>query len=200
MSKIGFFGGSFNPVTNAHINLALDIIDRFNLDKIIFVPVGNTYNKEGLIDEIHRYNMLSIATKDYQKLEVSDMELNIDKKLETIDVFNMIKDIYINDEIYYILGADNLYKMLLWKEFEKLVEKYKYIIIKRDVLDCDKLIKSNETLTNHKENFNIVENINYSKTNATYVREKIQNGNINNIIDYIPISIMDYIKENKLYR
>ena len=50
MKKYGFFGGSFNPVTKAHVDLALEIVKMFNMDKVIFVPVGDNYNKKGLIN------------------------------------------------------------------------------------------------------------------------------------------------------
>ena len=44
MKKLGFFGGSFNPPTYAHINVAKMSIEKFNLDAVYFVPVGNLYN------------------------------------------------------------------------------------------------------------------------------------------------------------
>ena len=46
MKKIGFFGGSFNPVTYAHINLAKQIISECNLDKLFFIPIGDFYEKQ----------------------------------------------------------------------------------------------------------------------------------------------------------
>ena len=55
MKKLGFFGGSFNPPTYAHINVAKMSIEKFNLDAVYFVPVGNLYNKLSLIDENYRY-------------------------------------------------------------------------------------------------------------------------------------------------
>lgn len=143
--------------------------------------------------------MLKIATKKYDNLEVSDLELNLDKNLDAIDVFKMINDKYSNTDIYYIIGADNLYKMLLWKDFNNLVKDYKYIVVERELLDCEELIKSNETLTKYKNNFNIVENKHYNKASATNAREKIQSGNMNGIEENIPKDIIEYIKENKLY-
>ena len=87
MKKYGFFGGSFNPVTKAHVDLALEIVKMFNMDKVIFVPVGDNYNKTGLIYEKHRYNMLKIATNGYKDLEISDIELNQDRNLTTLEAF-----------------------------------------------------------------------------------------------------------------
>ena len=50
MKRMGFFGGSFNPPTYAHINIAKASIEKLGLDKFFFVPVGNLYNKPDLID------------------------------------------------------------------------------------------------------------------------------------------------------
>lgn len=199
MQKYGFYGGSFNPVTNAHINIALNIVKKCGLDKIVFVPVGNNYNKKDLADEKHRYNMLKIATQPYKELEVSDLEMNLDRNLDAIDVFKMIEDKYPNIIIYYIMGADNLSKMLLWKDFNNLVKNYKYIIIERDLLDCKQLIKSNDILTKYRTNFDILENNYYSKISATEVRKKIQSRNLDNIDNYISENIMKYISDNNLY-
>lgn len=65
--KIGFFGGCFNPPTNAHINLAKKVLKECKLDKVIFVPVGNFYDKKELVSGEHRYNMLKIACKRTKK-------------------------------------------------------------------------------------------------------------------------------------
>ncbi len=46
--KIGFFGGSFNPPTNAHICLAQKAIKECGLDKVIFVPMNDYYRKNNL--------------------------------------------------------------------------------------------------------------------------------------------------------
>lgn len=46
--KIGFFGGCFNPPTIAHINLAKKVLEKCNLDKLIFVPIGDFYSKKDL--------------------------------------------------------------------------------------------------------------------------------------------------------
>lgn len=61
--KIGFFGGCFNPPTNAHINLAKKVLKECKLDKVVFVPVGDFYDKKELVPAKHRYNMLKIAFK-----------------------------------------------------------------------------------------------------------------------------------------
>lgn len=61
MNKTGIavFGGSFNPPTVAHINLAKQVLEEMNeIEKVIFVPVSTKYNKKGLAPDEVRLNML----------------------------------------------------------------------------------------------------------------------------------------------
>lgn len=197
MEKYGFFGGSFNPVTKAHVELAEEIRNKYGLDKVIFVPVGNKYNKIGLVNEIHRYNMLKIAICKYDNLEVSNIELNKEKNLTTLEAFNMIEKKYPNVEKFYIMGADNLNKMMLSSDFQILAKNYKYIIIERDIANCKELINSNSKLRKNEQNFIIMNNVKHRETSSTKAREELQKNNSTNTM--IDENVLDYIKINKLY-
>ena len=197
MEKYGFFGGSFNPVTKAHVELAKEITNKYKLDKVIFVPVGDKNNKMGLVSEKHRYNMLKIAICKYDNLEVSNIELNQEKNLTTLEAFNMIEQKYPNVQKFYIMGADNVNKMILSSDFETLAKNYKYIIIERDTVNSKELIRSNNELRKNEQNFTIMENIKHTETSATKAREELQKDN--GVSDVIDENVLDYIRINKLY-
>lgn len=197
MEKYGFFGGSFNPVTKAHVELANEIVKKIKLDKLIFVPMGDNYNKKELISEEHRYNMLKIATQEYDKLEVSDIELDQNRNLTTLEAFCKIEEKYHDVDKYYIMGADNLYKIIQSQECKTLVENYKYILIERKSINCKELIETNETLNKYKDHFVLIENEKHSNTSASNVRKDlVNNKSTSNMIDQ---NVLDYIKINKLY-
>lgn len=200
MKKIGFLGGSFNPVTKAHIQLALDIIKKYDLDNVFFVPVGNFYDKAGLIEEQYRYDMLQIAIKGKEKLGVLDIELGIKQKLDAIDVFSEITRQYSLAKCYYILGADNFAKMPLWKKFDTLIQQYSYIIIQRQGYDANKIIKDNLKLMNQKEHFEIMENKRHPEVSATVIRDKIKEGNIEELGKTLDNKVYAYIREKNLYK
>ena len=92
MKKLGFFGGSFNPPTYAHINVAKMSIEKFNLDAVYFVPVGNLYNKPSLIDENYRYKMLDLICDD--KIMVENIELVRKQTLNTLKAYELIQQKY----------------------------------------------------------------------------------------------------------
>lgn len=141
--------------------------------------------------------MLKIAICKYDNLEVSNIELNQEKNLTTLEAFNMIEQKYPNVQKFYIMGADNVNKMILSSDFETLAKNYKYIIIERDTVNSKELIRSNDELRKNEQNFTIMENIKHTETSSTKAREELQKDN--RASDVIDKNVLDYIRINELY-
>jgi len=170
--RIGFFGGCFNPPTNIHINIANNLIKQGKLDKVVFVPVNDYYNKPDLAEAKHRLNMLKLAIKGHSDLKVDDVEIKENRKLFATDAFEIIYNNFNKDkDIFFLMGSDNYNKMPTWKDYEKIKDKYNYIVIDRD----EKEISSTE------------------------IRNMIKNGN-EKVIEYLPKEVYNYIIENELYK
>ena len=130
MSRLGFFGGSFNPVTNAHISLILDVIEKHKLDKVYFVPMNDLYQKKDLLPLAVRKDMLEIALDDYNyKMDI--FMLGNDKKTKAIDSFELIDSNFKNDERFFIMGSDNYKNIEKWDDYDKL-KKYNFIVLDRE--------------------------------------------------------------------
>lgn len=169
MEKVGFFGGCFNPPTNVHIKLANNLIKDGILDKVIFVPVGDYYKKQNLAPAIHRYNMLKLACKNAENLEVENIAIEHKDNLYATDTFKMLYDKYNKSvEMYMIMGSDNFEKMPGWKDYEKIKDKYKYIILKRT-----------------------------GDISSTQIRNKLKKGE--DVTEYINPEVLKYINDTKLY-
>lgn len=193
--KYAFFGGAFNPPTFGHIGLAEEAVKEFELDKLFFVPVGNKYNKKGLIDEKHRYNMLKIACENKEKLDVSDIEMNSEKNFNASEVFKMIKNEYRDDDVYFVLGADNLEKMPLWDNMNELL-KYNYIILERGDKKVDDIINSNEKLKENKNKFKIIKNQEVVEVSSTQFRDAMKEDNLEYAKKITSENIIDYYSKN----
>ena len=72
---IGLYGGAFDPIHKAHILIAKNCIKIIGLDKIIFIPTGNSPNNKIMSAHHHRLEMLNIVCKD-SLFEFSDFEIN----------------------------------------------------------------------------------------------------------------------------
>ena len=106
--RIGILGGSFNPPHKMHFKMGLDLINKGYVDKIIYVPTGSKYKyKNNLIADEHRFKMLELMIKNDSRFEVSDYELK-DYVVYTCDTLKYFKEMYPNDDIYFVCGADNL--------------------------------------------------------------------------------------------
>lgn len=198
--RYGFFGGCFNPVTSAHLNLANLVVEKFNLDKLIFVPMGNKYQKQDLIDEKHRYEMLKRAIENQQKLEVSDIELNLPNQLTMLQAFEKIQKEYADTQNYFIIGSDNLDKLIKLQDLEVLAKNYHYIVIERGICQTKTKITVNPILTRFKTHFNLLEDNPYEQISSSSVRKLLEEKQEKEIQKMIPKEVYEYIKENELYK
>ena len=196
MARIGFYGGSFNPPTKAHIELAKKAQKECKLDKVIFVPVGDLYQKEGMAKGIDRYNMVQIACRGENNLEVLDIEIKSNKNYKAIDIFSILKEEHKNDDSFFIMGADNFKNMPLWKESKTLVSDFNYIIFDRDLLEVNNIIENDELLKNNKERFTIISNNRFNNCSSTDIRKQLENGRKPENLDD---KVYDYIRKNNIY-
>lgn len=195
---LAVFGGSFNPPLNSHFSLAQQMVNEYeNIEKVIFVPVNSKYEKKGLIENEHRYNMLKLVCDKNENFIVSDIELVQNRQLYTLETLELLQNKYSEYEICFTLGTDNLKEFSTWNEHEKFVSKFKILVLERDEDDMDKIIEKDEFLKNNKYAFiKLKENIR-SNISSTFVREKIKR---KKSIRYLtPDEVYYYIKENNLY-
>lgn len=184
--KIGIFGGSFNPPHKMHKKIVTDLIKKGYLDKVVVLPVGNQYDKKGLIDYKYRLDMLNIVFKKNKDIIISDYECVGERKYtyQSLDYFH---NIYPNDEIYFICGTDNLSYIDEWKNSKHIIDNYKILVIKRKGDDINLLVNKYKNI--------MVADIKMNNISSTDIRNNILN-NINNKID---TGVYKYIISNNLY-
>lgn len=188
--KIGIFGGSFNPPHKVHKKIALDLIEKGYVDKVIYVPTGDNYIKKDLINFYDRLQMVKLIIKNNNNLEVSDIGNNNNYKYtyQTLDYFNNNKD-----EIYFICGTDNLNEFDTWINYKYILENYKLLVIRRNNDDIAKIL---EKYKEYKDNI-IITSINQEKISSTIIRNMLKNNE--NVVEYIEKSVKKYIEKNNLY-
>lgn len=182
--KIGIFGGCFNPPHNMHKDIGLNLIKKKYLDRVIYVPTGDQYQKVELIPAKERYHMLKIMTQDQPNLSVSDIEMKktLTYTYQTLDYFQKK---YKEDEIYFICGSDNLDQITTWKNYQYILDHYKLLVVKRNCLKLNHSFK------------NVVEvDMPMSNVSSTMIRDKLKNKQLLENMDY---QVIEYIKQKELY-
>ena len=183
--KIGIYVGSFNPVHIGHIDNINYLLNKY-LDKVYVVPCMNYWNKNNLIDLKHRINMLKYIENPRICIDTINNELEY-----TYLLLREYNKIYKKEEIYLIIGADNIIKFNEWKNYKYLL-KLNLIICKRDNID----IKYYLDKLNKKDKYFIVDSIN--DISSTLIRNNIDNNKL--LTKYIDKEVLDYIRVNNLYR
>ena len=191
--KIGVFGGSFKPPHKIQLKIGLELVNKQYVDKVVYVPTGSKYKyKNNLLPDKNRLEMLNILTKNQENLGVYDYELK-DKVVYTCETLAYFKELYPNDQIYFICGADNLSYIDKWKNGEEILNNYKIIVMKRKGEDIEKLLKKFE---DYQENI-VVADVEQQDISSTDIRERLKNKEY--VLDVLDKNVYEYIRKNKLY-
>lgn len=194
MSKIGIFGGSFNPIHNGHIYVAEKVKEMLELDNIIFIPTGIAPHKDNsdFASKEHRYNMVKLAVE--KKFEVSDIEVRTDKVCYAVDTMTEMKKTYSNDDLYYIIGADSLVNFMQWRDPLRLFEMLHIVVVDREGADIDKV--ADEYRKKYAAKITIC-HIDEYDVSSTKIRNSIKN--TGRCIGMLPEKTEEYIIKHKLY-
>lgn len=131
--KIGLLGGSFDPVHFGHLLAAQDAYEQHRLDRLIFVPAAQAPLKPNDVQSTadDRLTMLRASIEWDKRFEISDYELRRGGVSYTIDSARYFRALYPNDQLYWIMGGDQLPKLHLWKEVTELVKLVEFIFLER---------------------------------------------------------------------
>jgi nicotinate-nucleotide adenylyltransferase len=128
---LALYGGSFDPPHSGHVRVALKALDVLDIDKLIIVPnFRNPFKSSACAEGAVRIQWLQQIFEPYEKIEISDFEVNLHRSVPTIEtVEHYAPD---NKKLYLIIGADNLPSLKQWYNYEKLAQKVIFVVAKRD--------------------------------------------------------------------
>lgn len=131
--KIGLFFGSFNPIHVGHLIIANHLAEYTDLKQVWFVvsPQNPLKEKESLLNEYHRLDLVNIAIEGNTKLKTSDIEFKLPKPSYTIDTLQYLKEKFPKKEFCLIMGSDNVTSIHKWKNFEKIIDNFPIYVYKR---------------------------------------------------------------------
>jgi len=198
MKKIGIMLGVFNPPHNFHFTIANEILkNNLDIEKIIFVPTNNSYDKPNVIDSEHRFNMLNLVCSKNKKFDVSRYEIDSAKQPYSEETLSYFQKLYPDYKINLIIGSDNIKTFNTWRNYPSILEKYSPIVFERDNDNLNQIINDCDFLSPYKH---LIKSSNCSVSSdlsATKVRNCIKNHL--SIDNYVPNEIKEYINKNKLY-
>ncbi len=201
INKIGIFGGTFDPVHIAHIEMAADFTFQMKLDKCIFVPANISPFKTG--DEYipaspkHRLNMLKLAVGDHDDFEVDTYEIDKKGVSYTYDTILYFRDNYNDPELFMLIGADHAEQFEKWGRWQEIIDLVRICIVLRPgYLNDNEKMGIEKKLTGRYRPVWIKAPL--MDISGTDIRKKIRNSE--NVKYLLPEKVWDYISKNDLYR
>jgi nicotinate-nucleotide adenylyltransferase len=190
MSKVGIFGGTFDPIHLGHLITAQSVREIRGLEKIIFIPAFISPHKRELkaSSPDDRLNMIKLAIEGIPFFDYSDLEIKKGGISYTIDTLKEFKKKY--NDLEFIIGYDNIFSFHTWKDPDEILKLTKLIVLKR---------KSSQPPPFEDKYYKqaIFVQTRGIEISATDIRERVKNNLPINFL--VPAKVMEYIYKQKLY-
>ena len=188
--KIGLFFGSFNPMHIGHKIIASYMVEFADLDRVMFVvsPQNPLKQKDILLDEYSRLQIIKAEVKENNKLYVSDIEFKMSHPSYTIDTLVRFKKSNPENEYSLIIGSDNLSNLRKWKNYKQILKDYSVYVYPRPGIE----------INGTHQNIHIVEGVPQMDISASFIRKSIKEGR--NVGYLMPEKAWKYTEEMNFYK
>lgn len=187
MSKIGIMGGTFDPIHNGHIKIALAALSEYHLDKVIFLTSGNPPHKRGkkILDASVRHIMVKRAISGFDRFKACDWEVKRSEYSYSLTTLRHFSEIYPSDDLYFIIGGDSLRDFHTWHKPEEILKLCTLLVYDR----------TGGTAKSDFAKVILGGNIDIS---STEIRDTVAAGG--DISKFVPNSVNGFILRNELYK
>jgi nicotinate-nucleotide adenylyltransferase len=191
--KIGFLGGSFDPVHFGHLIAAQDVYEQYHFDRLFLVPAAQAPLKAQDMQSVteDRLAMLRAACEWDHRLEIADYELNKGGVSYTIDSVRHFRQQFPHDELFWIIGGDQLPLLHKWKDINQLASMVEFIFLERPG-HPSKPHTDIPGLRLHRCDGHLIE------ISSSELRQRVRHGRSLNY--FCPQKVIAYIESKKLYR
>lgn len=131
--KLGLYGGSFDPVHLGHLLVAQAAGEEFGLDRLCFIPAAQSPFKPGNepAPAKTRLQMLRLALAGMPRYEVDAQETLRGGVSYTIDTVRDYRRRFPKAQLYWLIGADHVAKLPLWRDAKELAQSVEFLVIPR---------------------------------------------------------------------
>ena len=126
--KTAIFGGTFDPIHTAHLEMARQAADQFALDRVLFIPAGNPPHKHADTPFEQRFRMVELACAADPRFVASRIEEGKQKSY-SIDTIERVKAD--NGEVFFIIGADAFAEIETWRRWQDVIGAVEFIVAAR---------------------------------------------------------------------
>jgi nicotinate-nucleotide adenylyltransferase len=196
--KLGIFGGTFDPIHNAHLFVAESARLLEGLDRVLFVPTQNThYRNAAQTSAAHRCAMVLGAIASNPAFNLDETDLRPDATGYTADLIPKLRAKYPDAGLTFIIGADSLVNST-WERFGDVLEGLeRFVIAPRAGVRADALARVIAVVPKELRERVATLNLPELPESATLIRTLLSQGR--SIRYLVPEPVWQYIEAHKLY-
>ena len=208
-SRIGVFGGMFDPVHNGHLELARSAIKELQLDQLRMVPCRQPNHRlQAKSSSTERVAMLKLATTKFDSIIIDSQEIERNGTSYTAATLANLKSENPNSSLVLLVGVDSFNTLADWHNWELIIELSHVVVFARagenltfpkntqkNLNEC--IVKSPaELFGSNAGSIYLLDGFNYDAS-STEVRTRIAERS--NFSELLPAVVCSYIADNELY-
>ncbi len=197
VGALGVLGGTFDPIHVGHLILGEHVAESLGLEKVLFVPAGTPGHKrpDAVTSPEHRCRMTALAIADNPRFELCTVDLARQGVTYTVDTLGDLRRLYPNQELFFIIGSDNLLDLPNWREPERVLALCYLAVVFRPGFPIHEVQDKLGALY-IRERMRFVPSV-AIEISSTSIRQRIKEGR--SVRYLIPEPVAAYIKEHRLY-
>ena len=131
--RIALFGGTFDPIHNAHLQIAREAARQCKLDRVWFVPASRPPHKSGATSAPYedRYRMVELACAGDPMFEASRIEQGEETSYSIGTIERVRASLGQQDQLYFLIGADAFAEIQTWRRWREVVAAVEFIVVSR---------------------------------------------------------------------
>lgn len=200
--KIGLCGGTFDPFHRGHLDPILAVRGAMEWDQVVYIPayIQPFKQEQATVSAYHRFVMVGMATVDYDGLFASTIELERGAVSYTVDTLTELRAEHPGATLDWIIGDDNLPKLLEWKSLDTIFTLANFAVLARVVADVPSALRHRVTTPQTRPPHGAItfaENA-AVPVSSTEIRRRLRDGQP--IAELVPPRVSRYIHHYGLYR
>ena len=184
-------GGSFDPIHNGHLLAAERVAQQFKLDRVLFVPAGEQWQKAQQTPAAHRLAMTQLAVANHSNFEVSTVDIDRGGATYTIDTLTQLRQQFPTADLFFILGTDAWSGIKTWRSWQELGALATFVVVTRPGFNLGE-IEAPEGLLAEQVNIGAVD------LSSTQCRARAMAGE--SLAGLVPEPVITYIRDQNLYQ
>ncbi len=201
--KVGLFGGSFDPVHQAHLALAQTALDHLQLDELRWIPAGQPWQKaRQLVAPEHRLAMVRAATEHEPRFVVDTLETARSGPSYTLDTVRALQnkeslsDASLVDRWFLVLGQDQYANLHTWHGWPELARRVTLAVASR----AGQVPRPDPALASHPHRM-VVLPMPEMAVSSTDIRARLARGDAARTLVPAMVSnaVARYIEQHQLY-